>query len=65
MRSKTIRIYDPETGRLSSVEGLILKLGLRAVARKYKVSELAVRKWRNGTRRPSPHTLERAMKQLF
>lgn len=60
-----IKIYDPKRGRYVNLESLINKLGMRAVARKYKVTESAVWKWRKGMRRPAKRTLSRTWKELF
>ncbi|HNV87119.1 MAG TPA: helix-turn-helix transcriptional regulator [Candidatus Omnitrophota bacterium] len=65
MSTNDPRIYDPETGGILKLERLILKLGIEAVARKYKVCESTVRKWRKGLHKPSPETIAKSLEKLF
>lgn len=58
-------IYDPETGRSWPISRLIEKLGVQALARKYRVTESTVRKWKRGIHTPSRHTLVKSEQQLF
>lgn len=59
------KIYDSLTGRLQPVSRLIEKLGIMAVAQKYRVSESTVRKWRRGIHHPAKRTVTKSMRELF
>jgi len=65
MTQQDPKIYDPETGGILRLEKLIFKLGIEAVARKYKVCESTVRKWRRGVHKPSTETISKSLKKLF
>lgn len=60
-----LRIFDPETGKPGRVDTLVKKLGMLAVARKYKVTLSTVRRWLRGKTHPSKRSLSRGEKQLF
>jgi|GEM_PF-2211095 len=62
---RPIKIYDPERGRFINLAGMINRLGMQAVAKKYKVTESAVWKWKKGIRNPSKRTLSKTWKELF
>ena len=65
MISKAVRIYNPETGKTLNLGNLITKLGIQAVARKYRVSFSTVEKWRRALHRPARKTLARSLKKLL
>lgn len=58
-------IYDSETGKVINLESLIFRLGVIAVAKKYGVTESAVRKWRRKIHRPSKKTIIRSLRKLI
>ena len=60
-----MKLYDPESGRPKDLERLIWRLGIRAVAAKYDVSESTIRKWVEGVHRPSRKTVTKSLKKLF
>jgi len=62
---KSPKIYHTDSGRVVPLERLIITLGIRAVAKEYRVSESTVNKWRMGIHKPSLKTLARSMKHLF
>ena len=65
-RKDDMTIYDPEARKRVSLESLITRLGVQAVAKKYKVTAWAVIKWRSGLRRPAKKTLAKLLgKELF
>lgn len=59
------RIYDAASGRIQSLEKMIRRLGIAAVAERYGVSASAVRKWLNRSRRPAVRTVIRPQQKLF
>ncbi len=61
----SVKIYDPETGKTVRLDALIMKLGLEAVARKYRVTRSAVQKWRFRIHKPALRTLDKSSKKLF
>ena len=62
---KSVRIADPEHNRPVDVGKLIVKLGIREVAKRYRVRESTVRKWLKGIHHPSRKTISRSWKELF
>jgi len=65
MVRKPLKIYDPVTGKRYSVPAMIEKLGVRALAKKYRVSESTVLKWKYGIHHPAKRTITKSMKELF
>lgn len=59
------KVYDPDTGRPVTLDRLITRLGIMAVAKKYGVTESCVYKWLRGKHRPSFHTVTRSIKKLI
>ena len=60
-----LKIHESEGKRPVNIESLIIRLGVQALAEKFKVSESTVHKWRRGIHKPSRKTLSRLWKELF
>jgi hypothetical protein len=60
-----VKIYDPQSGRPTALEKLIVRLGIRSVAQKYGVTEATVRKWLKCEHRPARRTLLKSCKPLI
>jgi len=63
--SQKPKIYDPTTGKVCSLNSLIIRLGTLEVAKRYGVSPSAVYKWSKGIHHPSLQTLSKSSKKLL
>lgn len=62
---KPIRVRDKNSGKLSNIGEHVVRRGIEATAKEFRVSKNTVRNWLKGVHRPSSRTLVRSLEQLF
>lgn len=59
------KLYDPNTGKLLDLDRLIIKMGVREIAKKYEVTEATVHRWRKGAQKPSLKSISKSLKRFI